>query len=92
MMLDAILDQAERHAGLQQDEAGADFLDERPGWLGQDQFIRHEDVAELDAIGAGAVHREERLARLQRDRGIGAIGKEHDDAAGSSSRSKMVPK
>src|SRR6267142_2551684 len=39
---DAILDQAEPHAGLQQDEAGADFLHELPGLFGQDQFIRHE--------------------------------------------------
>ena len=50
-----------------------------PRLFGQDQFIRHEHVAELHAIGAGAVHRQERLARLQGDRGIGAIGKEHDD-------------
>ena len=71
-----------RHAGLQQDEAGADFLDERPGLLGQDQVVGHEHVAELHAIGAGAVHGEERLARLQRDRGIGAIGEEHHDLAG----------
>ena len=46
-----------------------------------DQFIRHEHVAELHAIGARAVHGEEWLARLQGDRWIGAIGKEHDDAA-----------
>ena len=104
---DAILDQAEPHAGLQQDEAGADFLHERPRLFGQDQFIRHEQVAELHAKGARAVHGEERLARLQGDRRIGAIGKEHDDVRPafcgaarpalavpppSSSRSKMVPK
>src|SRR4051812_46939158 len=32
---DAILDQAEPHAGLQQDEARADFLHELPGLFGQ---------------------------------------------------------
>ena len=63
------------------------------GGVGQDQSVRHEDVAELHAIGAGAVHREERLAGLQRDVGIGAIGEEHHLLAGpASSRSKMVPK
>ena len=56
--------------------------------LGQDEIIRHEDVAELHAIGAGAVHREERLARLQRDRGIGAIGEEHHDARPAHPRAR----
>src|SRR5947208_1382467 len=40
-----------------------------------------EDVAELDAVGSGAIHREEWLAGLQLDRGIGAIGEKHDDLA-----------
>ena len=89
---DAVLDQAERHAGLQQDEAGADFLDEWRGLFGQDQIIRHEHVAELHAIGAGAIHGEERLARLQRHGRIGAVDQKHDESRrGSSSRSKMVP-
>ena len=59
---DAVADQAEAHAGLQQDEAGADLLDERRGVLGEDQVVRHEHVAELHAVGAGAVHGQERLA------------------------------
>ena len=54
-----------RHAGLQQDEAGANFLDERSGRIGENEIVGHEDVAELHAVGAGAVHGEERLARLQ---------------------------
>ena len=57
------------------------FLTKGPGRFGQNQFIRHEHVAELHAIGARAIHREKRLARLQGDRRIGTIGKEHHDAA-----------
>ena len=60
----------------------ADFLDEGACRVGQDEIVRHKEVAELHAVSAGAVHREERLAWLQGDRGIGTIGKEHHDAAG----------
>ncbi|MHC2746275.1 hypothetical protein ACVIWV_001729 [Bradyrhizobium diazoefficiens] len=56
---------------------GADLLDEGTCGIGEDQLVRHEDVAELHAIGAGAVHGEERLAGRERDGGIGAVGQEH---------------
>ncbi len=79
---DAILDQTERHTGLQQDKTGTDFLHERAGRFRQDEIVGHEDVAELHAVGAGAVHGEKRFARLQRDRGVGTIGEKHHDLAG----------
>ncbi len=47
--------------------------------VAENQFVRHEGVAELHAIGAGAIHREERLARLQRHGRVGAIRQEHHD-------------
>ena len=50
----AIADQADRHAGLQQNKTGADFLHERAGRRRQDQTSGHEHVAELHA---NAVHR-----------------------------------
>ena len=58
------------------------FLTNGPAAFGEDQFIGHEDVAELHAKSAGAIHRQERLAGLQRDCGVGAVGEEHHDAAG----------
>src|SRR3984957_11779541 len=59
---DAVPDQADRHAGLQQNETAADFLDVGSGRLRQDQIVGNEDVAELHTIGSGAVHGEERIA------------------------------
>src|ERR1700704_6359277 len=47
---DAILDQAESHPGLQQDKAGADFLDEWASQFREDEFVWYEQVAELHAI------------------------------------------
>ena len=58
------------------------FLTKGAAAVGQHQIVRHEDVAELHAVGAGAVHREERLAGLQRDGAVRTIGKEHHELAG----------
>ena len=39
--------------------------------------VRHEGVAKLNRVGAGAVHREERIARHAGDVRVAAIGEEH---------------
>src|SRR5260370_6834429 len=41
---DAILDQTERHPGLQQDKTGADFLHERAGGFPPDAIVCHPNV------------------------------------------------
>ena len=64
---------------MQQHESGTDLLDERRCRRGEDHAVGHERVAKLHAIGSGTVHREKRLGRPQRDRGIGAVGQEHHD-------------
>ena len=57
--VDAALDHAEGHAGLQQDEAAADLGDVVVDRVGEHVPVGHPGVAALHAIGAGAFERHE---------------------------------
>ena len=58
--------------------------------VGEDHVVANEHVAELDGVGAGAVHREEGLARLEVD--ALAAQSARTITGSPASFSKMVPK
>ena len=94
--VDAVSDNAERHAGLEQDEAGADLLDEGAGGIGE---AEHRLPEEADPRVAEDVREPGRVA-LGRDvagagetsdgqvwvRGVGAMIREQVGRTGGSSR------
>ena len=48
------LHQAGRHSDLQEDEGGADAVDERAGGVGDELVFADEVISQADAPGAGA--------------------------------------
>ena len=78
---DAIADEAEGHAKLQQQKAGAHLLHVAHGVMREHHGVWDEGVAELHGVSARAVHRKEGLAGLQRHAWARAVRKEHDTLA-----------
>ena len=76
--VDAVLDDAGRHAALQQREAGADALDEGFCRIAEQIFVGHEHVAELHVAGGGAAHRDEVVVEAKADAVPGRMDDRHD--------------